>query len=105
MITVRIVSETRDIADASESWITQSINRRRKDNVSVCVEVVIDTSGANLRLATPACATGASGGGFRPPNANERELIDLWNSRGLNSPDFAAGNLVAFLKQVWKAAA
>jgi hypothetical protein len=103
MITVAIAGETRDISDASESWINQQINRRRKDGFSVCVVITINTSGVNVTLSTPGCSVGFGGG--RAPNANEREVFELWDKRGLNRPDFTAGNLIAFLKQIWKAAA
>jgi hypothetical protein len=98
MITVRIGTETRPVADATESWINEQINRRRGDGQNICVEVVMQTSGLNLRLATPGCGTG--GGGGRAPTANEREVLELWDKRGLNSAGFSGGNLIAFLKQV-----
>jgi hypothetical protein len=98
MITVRIGDEKRNLSDASESWINQQINRRRADGQSICVEVVINTGGLSLRLATPGCGSGVGGG--RPPNANEAEVIDLWNKRGLNESDFTGGAVVAFLKQL-----
>lgn len=98
MISVRIGDETRDLSDASESWINQQINRRRADGQNICVAVTINTSGLNLHLATPGCGSGA--GGSRPPNANEAEVIDLWNKRGLNDSGFTGGALIAFLKQL-----
>lgn len=96
-ITVRIGGETRNLEEASESWINQQINRRRAEGQNVCAEVSISTSGLNLRLATPGCG---SGGGGRPPTANERAVLDLWSKLGLLSSDFTGGNLVAFLKQL-----
>lgn len=98
MVTIQIGDETRSSSDATESWINQQINRRRTDGQNVCVVVTINTSGLNLRLATPGC--GGGGGGGRAPNANEREVLDLWNKRGLNSGDFTGGSLIAFLKQL-----
>ena len=98
MISIRIGGETRSFADASENWITEQLNRRGQDAQNVCVEVVVNTSGLNLRLATPGC--GGNGGGRRPPNANENEVIDLWTKRGLSASSFTGGNLIAFLKQL-----
>jgi len=98
MVTIRIGDETRNLSDASESWINQQINRRRDDGQNICIEVSISSGGLNLRLATPGCGSG--GGGGRPPNANEREVLDLWSKRGLNSRDFTGGSLIAFLKQL-----
>jgi len=51
-----------------------------------------------MTLTTPGCVTG--GGGGRAPNANEREIFQLWNERRLNDIDFTGGNLVAFLAQL-----
>lgn len=83
-ITIRIGNETRNFEDATESWITEQINRRKKDLQSICVEVTIHTSGLNIRLATPGCHASGGGGG-RPPTASEQSLLNLWNERGLNS--------------------
>jgi hypothetical protein len=55
MTTVRIDSETRELADATEQWVAQQVNRRNSD--SVCVEILIKTSGVDLRLATSACGS------------------------------------------------
>jgi hypothetical protein len=100
-ITVRIGGETRTIADASESWITEQLNRRKRDGQSVCVEVLLSGSGVDLRLATPGCGQ-SSGGGGRQPNSNEQDIFSLWLERGLGSADFTGGNLIAFLKQLRK---
>ena len=100
-ITIRIGGETRTLADATESWVTQQINRRRQDGQSVCVEVLIRGSGVDLRLATLGCGASGGGGG-RPPNSNEQDIFTLWNDRGMNSSNFTGGNLVAFLKQLRK---
>lgn len=101
MVTVRIGSETRAIEDAHPSWINEQITRRQRDGSQTCVEVVINLGGINLRLATPACG---GGGGGRPPNSNERELVNEWNQRGFSSGQFSGGDLVAFLRHVRKAA-
>ena len=98
MVSIRIGEETRSIADASESWIAQQVNRRRADGQNVCVEVSINTLGLNIRLATPGCMAGVGGG--RPPTANERAVFELWAKRGLDSSNFTGGNLIAFLHQL-----
>ena len=103
MVSVTIGGESRDINDATESWITQEIQRWRKANRSVCVQVSIDLSGLKMLLSTPGCGAGRGGG--RPPNLNESEVFGLWADRGLNRSDFAPGNLLAFLKQFRRVAA
>ena len=103
MITVIIAGESKDMSDVSESWINQSISRRRKDGNNVCVQVRISTSGVDVGLSTTACGGGFGGG--RLPNAREQEIIALWNKHGLNRDDFTGGNLIAFLRAVSRAAA
>jgi hypothetical protein len=99
MITVRIGTNERDMtSDIDEQWINQQINRRRADGERVCVRVTINEPALNVTLATPTCAGG--GGGGRAPNAAEREVIELWASRGLNQADFTGGSVIAFLKQL-----
>jgi hypothetical protein len=100
MITVRIAGQERqwnDPDDAEEGWITQQIGGRRAAGERVCVTVGIHTSYVNVGLSTPGCA---SGGGGRRPNDDEARIIDLWERRGLNDPNFAPGNIVAFLGQL-----
>jgi hypothetical protein len=103
MVSVCIAGVSRQLEDASESWITQQIERRRRDGIAVCVQVTIQLSGLSMILSTPGCAVG--GGGGRAPNTNEREMFALWDKLGLNHPDFAPGKLIAFLKQFRRLAA
>ncbi|MBW1741562.1 MAG: hypothetical protein JRJ42_10595 [Deltaproteobacteria bacterium] len=98
MVTIRIGISERDLRSARESWINQQINRRREDGQSVCVQVIIREGSINMMLSTPSCP--GSGGGDWRPNAQEREIINLWKKLGLDKDDFHGGNLVAFLKQL-----
>ncbi len=100
-ITVRIGSAERDLRDADAGWITSQIRQHRAAGEAVCVVLSVTLDRMNLRLATPTCSSG--GGGGRPPNTREAEIIALWSARGLNQPDFAPGNLVAFLRQLVQA--
>jgi hypothetical protein len=100
MITIQIGgSGERTLEEATPQWINEQIKRRRDDDQPACVKVHIDVPPVNLALATPGCA-GSSGGGGRLPNQREQRIFELWTQRGLNDPNFAGGNLVAFLKQV-----
>jgi len=96
VISIRIAAEEKDLSIASESWINQSINGATGP---VCVQVRINQPGVTMVLQTPTCA---SGGGGRPPNELEHFIFDLWEKRGLRSPGFRGGNLIAFLAQVPK---
>jgi hypothetical protein len=97
--TVTIAGDTRNLSDVDESWVTQQVNRRRRDGLAVCVVVKVETTGLNMTLATSACV-GSGGGGGRLPNPREQDVFDMWNSLRLNTSDFTGGNLVAFLKQL-----
>jgi len=96
VITISIGNETKNYADATESWIAQQINRRRLDGQNVCVDILVNTSGLNIQLTTPGCDAG--GGGGREATDRERRLFDLWDKHGLNSPNFSGGSLISFLK-------
>jgi len=98
MVTIRIGNDSRRLEDADAAWITQQINNREREGLSVCVEVTIRTNTLNIRLASPACGSG--GGGGRPPRPDEAEIIQLWNKLKLGSDEFSPGNLVAFAKQL-----
>ena len=98
MITVHIGTDSRSLSDADAQWVTQQVNNRRKDNAAVCVRVEINEAGLRISLATPEC--GGGGGGGRPPNRDEAEIFELWKKHKLDTSDFAAGNVVAFLKQL-----
>jgi hypothetical protein len=97
-VIVQIGTQERALEEANESWIQEQFGRRQRDGVSICVIVNIQVSGANLRLTTPMCAGGSGGG--RQPNAHEQQIIGLWNDRKLNSNDFNASDVVAFIKRL-----
>lgn len=101
MVTVHIRGQSRSDDDISPAWINEQLARRGRDESTTCVRVDIEPpSGNRLYLQTPGCTSGG-GGGFAPPFTNQqRRIIDLWNERGLNKPDFTAGSLIAFLKQL-----
>jgi len=100
MITVSIGQAERPAEEATPDWINQQINRRRADEMAVCVRVRINKPGANVVLTTPTCS--GVGGGGRAPNSLERRILELWEDRGLRANHFTGGNLVAFLRQLAK---
>jgi hypothetical protein len=98
MVTIRIGSETRNLDEADESWITQQVGSRQDAGATVCVEVRIETGTLRIRLATPGCGPGAGGG--RPPTPDEAKIVQAWDRLGLGSEGFTGGNVVAFTKQL-----
>ncbi len=97
MIKVRIGDVEKDSQDVNEGWISQQLNRQRRNHQPVCVQVTIDEPPLDMVLSTPGCS---SAGGSRAPNDQERRIFDLWAKRRLNEPDFTGGNLIAFLRQI-----
>lgn len=98
MIRVQIGGDAREFERADSQWVNEQLNRRRADGLAVCVRVTVETGGLRLVLATAAC--GPASGGGRPPNAREKDVVDLWARCGLNDERFTGGQLVAFLQQL-----
>lgn len=101
MIRIQIADQDRRLDEADANWINEQIRRRQAEGLLVCVQIQIDEPGVNLRLRTPTC--GPTGGGGRPANPRELEVMQMWDRLGLNLPTFTAGNVVAFTKQLPRA--
>ncbi len=97
MIQVQIGGITKDVKDVSSSWLHEQLDRRRRDNQPVCVQVRIDTPQVRMTLRTPDCPSPAGG---REANPQEKRIFELWEKLRLNSSEFTGGNLMAFLRQV-----
>jgi hypothetical protein len=98
MSSIKIGREERLLRNAEPHWITHQINDRLRDGLVVCVVIIINEPDVDLCLATPACGRGG-GGRTRPLTAREIEIVALWTRHGLNEAEFAAGSVVAFVKQ------
>jgi len=97
MITININGQTREGVD--ESWIAQRLEGLRRDDQSICVNVLVKAPGVDLRLTAGACPQGGSGG--RPPNSQEQQVFKMWNECGLGSPAAVApGKLIECLKRL-----
>lgn len=81
-----------------EAWVVRQITRRRSDGESVCFRVRIAAPSVELPLGTPEC--GVSVGGGRAPTEAEKQILELWQRHGLNSPGFSPGQALAFLKEL-----
>lgn len=100
MIDITIGNETRPVGDASPEWIAMQINSRRHAGQNVCVRVSIDVTDIKAAVATPTC--GPMGGGGRKPNAKEACVFALWERHHLNNPNFTAGDVIGFVKELPK---
>ena len=102
MITVAIGHATREYGSARDvdiSWLNEQIRNRRNDTQPVCFHIQVRAPSVDLNLVAGECAAG--GGGGRAPNSREAAIIELWRKRQLDEPKIEAGQLGAFLKQVF----
>lgn len=99
MYKIQIGSNEKQLNEASESWINHQVQERRQSGQPVCARITLKNDCVDMILSTPQCG-GAGGGGGRQPRCKESEIFALWNDRHLNQNDWAAGNLIAFLKQL-----
>ncbi|SRR5258706_13570114 len=97
MSSIRIGNTERALGDADPNWINQQINGLRRDGLPVCVMVLVNEREINVRLQTSACPAG--GGGGRPPNHRERDILELWAKHHLDQSSFSGGDVVSFVKQ------
>lgn len=97
-IRVIIGMSERENSQIKPSWITEQINRIRRDGSPVCAKVIVKDTDIDLSFATSGCSGLAAG--RRTLTAAENRVVDLWRKRHLSDSDFAPGNLVAFLKQL-----
>lgn len=95
---VIIGSSERDLNNIEPNWISEQIDRRRRDGAPVCVKILIDQDNINLALATSDCPS--SPGVRRTLTGPEKEVLDLWKKLHLTESQFSAGNLIAFIKQL-----
>jgi len=98
MITIKIDTVEQQFDDFDESWVLQQINRRRHEGDPVCVVVKIDEPNVKMILATKECRN--AGGAARTLTREEEKVVERWRKHRLDEPDFAGGELLAFLKQL-----
>ncbi len=96
MIKVTIDQDAKVDSDISSGWITEQVNRKRAAAGPVPVRVQIDEDRIHLTLATPA-AGAAAAAAARPLNSDERQLLNTWAKLHLDTDNFAASELAAFV--------
>jgi hypothetical protein len=96
MITVHIGSEERD-CPIDPNWVHKQINGLRKDGITPCIRVRIETPTIDFTLSS---GCGGGGGMGRQFTSHEQEVFDLWQKARLGDSEGAGGRLVAFLKQL-----
>jgi len=98
MNTINVGGAERPLRDANAAWIDHQFAESARSGRLPCVRVAISTSGLNIVLQTPTCASGGIGG--RSPNGDERKVLDLWNMEGLSSPAFTPRAVADFVERV-----
>lgn len=94
MIKVTIGQDAKVDSEISPTWITEQVNRKRAAG-SVPVRVQIDEDRVHLTLATPAAGAVSAA---RPLNSDERQLMNTWAKFHLDTDNFAASELAAFVR-------
>lgn len=102
MIILTMGEVSRRLADPAaleESWVTFHMRPDTVDAGRRGVHVRIDAPSIKLNLS----AGEPLGGGAleRRMTPAESRVMDLWQERGLDRPDFRSGQLVAFLHQLY----
>lgn len=100
LATVRIGFNERPIQEAHPNWVQQQVRDRHSEGTPLCVRVTVDTSDAKLVLQSGACASTLGGGGGRPLNAREQEILQQWRKHRLDEREVEGGWVVAFLNQL-----
>lgn len=102
MVTVSIGQAQMQMDNVDEGWINRQLNGRRADGRSVCVTVRVRTDAIDVSLSTLQCL--GSGGGGRQANPREQRILDEWARHRLNTMEYTGGQLIAFLRAVWRLA-
>jgi hypothetical protein len=102
MIILTIGEVSRRLADPAaleEGWVMYHMRAHPMDADRRGVHVRIDAPSITLNLSA---GEPSSGGTIeRRMTAAESRVVDLWQERGLDRPDFRSGQLVAFLHQLY----
>jgi hypothetical protein len=98
MIRVTIGQDAKVDSDISSAWITDQVNKKRAAAGRVPVRVQIDEDRVHLTLATPAAADAGAAGASRPLTTDERKLMNNWAKFHLDTDNFAASELAAFVQ-------
>ncbi|ATZ73387.1 hypothetical protein CWC33_06585 [Idiomarina sp. X4] len=94
-----IINEQDRIWDSSQvGWLKGTINELQNSGEPVCVRVLIKYGDINLCLSAGICNN--SGGGGRPLNTHENEIVEYWNRLDVEAPSLNSGKLVALLNSI-----
>ena len=100
-VVVRSGNNERDLGSVDGSWIHHQVNRRRANGAAVCVQVRIECNDLHISLSTPKCEL--SGGRSRALTRPDASVIDDWQACRLNTAEFDATDVEAFLKKLARA--
>ena len=95
MITIKTGTAERRDGDIDIRWVTDQVNKRRKEGKTFCVLFKVNCGDVNLSLPSRDCPT-AVGGGGRKPNTKEEFILDEWRKKGFPDQDVNPGMVVSF---------
>lgn len=97
MILISVGNEQVTGEQYNPNWLFEQLERRGRDNGTVCVRVEMEGRDVDIALITPECPRGPATRRARP---SEDELFDLWEELGLNDPGWNHGRLNEFIQRV-----
>ena len=89
-VTVTFGSDARANNAITPSWIRSAMDALERSGKRICGSVHVEGGGISVTLPVGACPS-AGGGGGRPPNAAEKDVIDRWRRLHLDQPRVAPG--------------
>ena len=98
MIKIKIGTSEANYKQINSDWVTQQIEKRKREGKSFWVEVIIEKGDVNINFSTP--GRNSSRGVQRPLTFEERRIQKLWKKYNLDRKDFSIPDLLYFLSEI-----
>lgn len=98
MVMIRIDSRDKKLENVSENMLVEQIERRRKDGISVSVQIIFKNEDVIIALVTPGHP--ARGRPIVKPNPKQKKVLDFWRKCSLDREDFQCNDLLFFLRRI-----
>lgn len=87
--------------EITTEWLVNALNKRGLNRNSICLYVTIEHEDILLSLATGSCPSRKGSPKSKFPRSSQH-IIEMWNENGLNEQNFKTGQLISFLKWLFK---
>ena len=98
MIKIRIDASDRKLEDVTETFIVEQVKRRRKDGISVSIQIIFKDEDVIVALVTPMYP--ARGRPIRKPTGRQKKVLDFWRKCNLDKENFQYDDLIYFLRKI-----